>query len=233
MPSQIVAMDLLLANGTIVHLSWNHHPSLFTAARLSLGTVGIMVRVTLQCVTRYHIKRDEHEMPLDALLASGVQNALISSHDHFAWLWLPYSNYTRTLIYNRYAVTPLSPVALSGAANAQAQAVMTAQHRSPASAELPERDEDALWKKQTMAAGLSIVMTIASWLPAAIPVLPSLWQYIARKGLITQPRIISTGRGYDHLLGLPPGMLQIPSSSPPPPTRCCSQYTMHACLTHS
>jgi FAD/FMN-containing dehydrogenase len=52
--SQVVALDLLLANGTIVHLTKDgDHHHLFEASRLSLGAFGIVTAVRLQCVPRY------------------------------------------------------------------------------------------------------------------------------------------------------------------------------------
>ena len=48
--TQVRALELVTADGSVLTCSATENPELFTAARVSLGTLGIIATVTLQCV---------------------------------------------------------------------------------------------------------------------------------------------------------------------------------------
>lgn len=68
MSTQIVALRMVLANGTLVELDSKTHPQIFTAARVSLGTLGIVTAVTLRVVDLFRMRLDMIPMDLDDLL---------------------------------------------------------------------------------------------------------------------------------------------------------------------
>ncbi|UDY22593.1 D-arabinono-1,4-lactone oxidase [Nocardioides sp. Kera G14] len=58
--SQVVALELMLADGSIISCSAEDTDSdLWDAARVSLGALGIIVSVTIQAVPTYHLRRSD------------------------------------------------------------------------------------------------------------------------------------------------------------------------------
>ncbi|MCX2731250.1 FAD-binding protein [Saccharopolyspora sp. NFXS83] len=110
--TQVTELELLLADGTTRRCSADQDPELFAAARVSLGALGVLTRVTLRCVPAFHLVADERPEPLDDVLARFEE--LADGNDHFEFYWFPHS--TRTLVKrnNRLPAgqepSPLSPL---------------------------------------------------------------------------------------------------------------------------
>ncbi|MQY09956.1 L-gulono-1,4-lactone dehydrogenase [Streptomyces sp. RB5] len=86
--SQVVAMELMLADGSLVRCSAEDpDPALFDAARVSLGALGVIVAVTLRAVPAYHLRRTDSVITRDqalALLEDPPQNG------HIGFYFMPY-----------------------------------------------------------------------------------------------------------------------------------------------
>src|ERR1700704_323832 len=52
-PSQVVALTLVLADGSTLECSAQSDPELFRAARVGLGALGVVAEVTLRCVPAF------------------------------------------------------------------------------------------------------------------------------------------------------------------------------------
>ena len=84
--SQVVAMELMLADGSIVRCS-AENPDLFDAARVSLGALGVIVSVTLQAVPTYNLRRS------DAVITRDEAYTLLQDPpaiDHIGLYFMPY-----------------------------------------------------------------------------------------------------------------------------------------------
>ena len=81
------ALRLVLADGSMVETSPAQDPDLFAAARLGLGTIGVILEVTLQCVPTYRLELVESTQPL-ALAAGGFLDASAAA-DHHEFFWFP------------------------------------------------------------------------------------------------------------------------------------------------
>src|SRR5580693_5984552 len=57
--TQIEALDLVLADGSLVTCSASVRPDLFAAARVGLGALGVVSAVTLRCVPSFTLAADE------------------------------------------------------------------------------------------------------------------------------------------------------------------------------
>src|SRR5580658_8926548 len=68
MATQIEALDLVLADGSLVSCSASARPELFAAARVGLGAVGVVTAVTLRCVPSFTLAADERPMPVEQLI---------------------------------------------------------------------------------------------------------------------------------------------------------------------
>ncbi|MGH9095009.1 MAG: D-arabinono-1,4-lactone oxidase [Acidimicrobiales bacterium] len=102
--SQIRGMELVLADGSVLRCSAAEEPEVFTAARVSLGALGIMSQVTLQAVPAFNLRAVEAVEPLDRVLEGMYDDA--ASNDHFEFYAVPHTGMVRTKRNNRTGEPP-------------------------------------------------------------------------------------------------------------------------------
>ena len=93
----VVGLDLVTAGGEVISVDESHE--LFGAARVSLGALGIITEVTLQCVPAFLLHADEQPMPLPMVLDN--LDDLIDNNDHFEFFWFPHTDKTSAKCNNR------------------------------------------------------------------------------------------------------------------------------------
>jgi L-gulono-1,4-lactone dehydrogenase len=86
--TQVKAMRLILADGSILDLSDAHDPETFKAAQVSLGALGVISTVTLQCVPAFTLHAVEGPGTFEETLADF--DRLAAENDHFDLYWFPY-----------------------------------------------------------------------------------------------------------------------------------------------
>lgn len=110
--TQIAALELVLADGTLVTCSPTERPDLFGAARIGLGALGIISTVTLRCEPAFVLAADERPEPFDGLLERF--DGLVDEHDHVEFHWFPYGRNALLKRNNRLPAgteaKPLSPL---------------------------------------------------------------------------------------------------------------------------
>ena len=99
--AQVAGLELVLADGSVVSCSATERPGLFGAARVSLGALGVLSTVTLQCVPAFTLAADERPMPLEEVL--GRFGELAAGNDHFEFYWFPYGKNALVKRNNRVA----------------------------------------------------------------------------------------------------------------------------------
>lgn len=105
--SQVRALQLVTADGQLLECSAEQHPELFAAARLSLGALGIITAVTLQCEPAFVLQSVEAPADYDDLLEV---LAKLELKDHFEFLWFPHTRRVLTKVQTRLpADAPLHP----------------------------------------------------------------------------------------------------------------------------
>lgn len=92
--AQIVGLRLVTASGDVLTVSETENAELLPAARLGLGSLGIVVEVTLQCVPSFLLRAVEHPEPFDEVLDTFEQRAVES--DHFEFYWWPHTDAVMT-----------------------------------------------------------------------------------------------------------------------------------------
>ncbi|QUG99448.1 FAD-binding protein [Saccharopolyspora erythraea] len=97
--TQVEAMELLLADGSLRRCSATEDPELFAAARVGLGALGVIHTVTLRCVPAFDLSADEHPERLDSVLERFDE--LARDNDHFEFYWFPHSSNTLVKRNNR------------------------------------------------------------------------------------------------------------------------------------
>jgi FAD-linked oxidoreductase len=98
-PSQVVALTLVLADGSMVECSAQSDPELFRAARVGLGALGVVAEVTLRCVPAFVLEGLDRPAPLQETLERFEELAL--GNDHFEFFVFPHTETALTRTNNR------------------------------------------------------------------------------------------------------------------------------------
>jgi L-gulonolactone oxidase len=88
--SVIEAMELVLADGTLLEVSPASEPDLLPAARIGLGALGVIATVTLRTVPAFSIRRTDSPLPLRQTLER-LQD-LADGSDHFEFYVFPHTD---------------------------------------------------------------------------------------------------------------------------------------------
>src|SRR3984893_10976473 len=112
--TQVEALELVLADGSVVTCSASSRPELFAAARVGLGALGVISAVTLRCVPSFTLLADERPMPVDEVLERFDELAV--ANDHFEFYWFPYGRQALVKRNNRLTGhdTEVGPAGPSG-----------------------------------------------------------------------------------------------------------------------
>lgn len=110
--AQVVGATLVTATGDLLRVGETENAELLPAVALSLGALGILVEVTLQCVPAFVLHALEQPEPLDEVLAALPDR--VAAADHFEFFWFPHTDRAMTKTNTRLPADaprhPLSPV---------------------------------------------------------------------------------------------------------------------------
>jgi L-gulonolactone oxidase len=84
------AIRIVLADGSVHDCDAGNEPDLFEAARISLGALGIITELTVQCVPAFLLQAREDPGTLSGTLAN--LDALVDGTDHFEFYWFPHTD---------------------------------------------------------------------------------------------------------------------------------------------
>ncbi|HEY2768538.1 MAG TPA: D-arabinono-1,4-lactone oxidase [Solirubrobacteraceae bacterium] len=121
-PSQVVALKLVLADGSTLECSAEHDPETFRAARVSLGALGVLAEVTLRCVPAFRLDGLDRPAPLQETLERFQE--LSNANDHFEFYVFPHADTALTRTNNRTAL----PARPRGRLTAYANDVLLTNH---------------------------------------------------------------------------------------------------------
>jgi FAD-linked oxidoreductase len=99
--TQIVGLELVTADGSVLHCSAEENPDVFAAARISVGALGVITSVTLQAVPAFLLRAQEMPLPLGEVL--GGFDEFADGNDHFEFYWFPHTDLALTKRNNRVA----------------------------------------------------------------------------------------------------------------------------------
>jgi FAD-linked oxidoreductase len=97
--TQVTALELVLADGSIVTCSADHAPGLFQAARIGLGALGVLTAVTFRVVPAFLLTAREEPMSWAEVIAR--LDELASGNEHFEFYWFPHTDGCLTKRNNR------------------------------------------------------------------------------------------------------------------------------------
>ncbi len=92
--TQVRALEIVLADGSIHECSPAREAELFEAALIGLGALGIVTEVTIQTEPLFALRAEEAPMPLEEVLTGFTE--LIEGPDHAEFFWFPHT--PRTLV---------------------------------------------------------------------------------------------------------------------------------------
>ena len=142
MSTQITALRMVCADGSVKVINAESDKRLFDAARLSLGALGVITHVELQCVDAYRLHyRSSRDRLSDTLRKL---DRLKRAHRHFEFAWYP-NNDNVQLRFMDTTAEPLSPLSTQRLArnlvldNGAMWALSTLSRRMPGSREAAQR----------------------------------------------------------------------------------------------
>ncbi len=97
--AQVEGMELVLADGSVRHLSVATDPELLRAARVGVGALGAISAVTLRCVPAFNLLRVDSPHSREEVLDSFAERA--EEHEHFELFTFPYADSALVLERNR------------------------------------------------------------------------------------------------------------------------------------
>ena len=87
--AQVVAVELVTAEGTWLELSARDDPATLRAARVGLGALGVIYAATLRVCPAFTVRRVDRPLPLDEALASLHER--VEANDHFEFFVFPHT----------------------------------------------------------------------------------------------------------------------------------------------
>lgn len=94
----VVALDLVTADGALLHLT-EATPDELAAARVGLGALGVVTAVTLQCEPSYLLRAVERPAGLDETIEGFDE--WVAGHDHAELYWFPHTRRVLTKTNDR------------------------------------------------------------------------------------------------------------------------------------
>lgn len=86
----VVGTRIVLADGSVHDCDVETEPDLFAASRVSLGALGIITELTLQCVPAFLLHAREEPGTLTGTLEA--LDDLVDGTDHFEFYWFPHTD---------------------------------------------------------------------------------------------------------------------------------------------
>jgi len=104
--TQVIALELVTGGGRVLSLSEDEDPEFMAAARVSLGALGVITRVTIQCVPYYNLERKAQPLPFDEVIDR--IDDLVNDNDRVRLYWLPYTDVIQvaTMNHTERSLTP-------------------------------------------------------------------------------------------------------------------------------
>lgn len=101
--STVTGLRLVTANGEILDLDKNHHPEIFNAARVSLGSFGVITRIKLQNRKAFRLHQKQWVQNTDDLIDDIPR--LVKENDHFEFNPILHSDVSLAQTQNETADT--------------------------------------------------------------------------------------------------------------------------------
>lgn len=99
--ADVLALRIVTPQGEVIDCDARRRPEIFDAARVSLGSLGVITQVTLRTVPAYNLHRKVRLMPLEELLQRAPD--LARTHRNFEFFYLPFTGYAAMITHDNYS----------------------------------------------------------------------------------------------------------------------------------
>ncbi len=99
----VQSLQLVRPNGELLECSQTRHADLFAAAKVSLGSLGILTQATSTVLPAYNLQRKVWLKPVEELLQ--MVPALAQQHRHFEFYYLPFTGFAAAITHDLYVGT--------------------------------------------------------------------------------------------------------------------------------
>ncbi|MGO2035382.1 MAG: D-arabinono-1,4-lactone oxidase [Brevibacterium sp.] len=103
----VTGLSLMGPDGSVRELSATREPEVFDLARVSLGVLGVITEIELQCVPAFDLIAEERVLGFDELLASLEER--MRGADHFEFYWFPHTDTVLTKTNTRVGPGEVGP----------------------------------------------------------------------------------------------------------------------------
>ena len=97
--TQVVGLELVTGAGEVIECDEQNNPELLKVARVGVGALGVITRVTFKAVPSFNLKVEERGRKLDEMLDSFPQ--FVTENDHAEFFWFPGSSWCLVKENNR------------------------------------------------------------------------------------------------------------------------------------
>jgi FAD-linked oxidoreductase len=98
--ADVVGLRLMTPNGEVLECSTDRNPDLLAAARVSLGSLGVITQTTVRVLPAFNLHRRVFLKPLQAMLDEAP--ALAEKHRNFEFYYLPFTGYAAGITNDLY-----------------------------------------------------------------------------------------------------------------------------------
>lgn len=110
--SYVSALDLVLADGTLLQCSEQKHPEIFRAAQVNLGAIGIVTGITMQNTAPFRLKREASWQDFEERLETA--HAVAAANRNFEFYYFPFTGMTLSDVLNPTEEAPREGHELDG-----------------------------------------------------------------------------------------------------------------------
>jgi L-gulono-1,4-lactone dehydrogenase len=95
----VTGLELVTADGDVVRCSRDEEPEVFACARVGLGALGVVTKVTLQCEPSFRLHSVEKPRTLDSLVDD--LDDIVDHNEHIDCYWFPHTDVATVKVANR------------------------------------------------------------------------------------------------------------------------------------
>ena len=85
----VIGLKIITGDGGTLECSSSQNQDLFEVARVSLGSLGVIVEITLQCVPAFHLRATEQTTHIENVL--DLFTDAVRTSDHTEFFWFPHT----------------------------------------------------------------------------------------------------------------------------------------------
>jgi FAD-linked oxidoreductase len=96
--ADVEAIQMVLADGSLLDCNARLNPQVMAAARVGLGALGVITQVQVKVVPAFNLKRKVWLLPVEQLLEQAYE--LAAKHRHFEFYYLPFTGYAAAITHD-------------------------------------------------------------------------------------------------------------------------------------